>query len=32
MLMGVEIWDIGILFHKQATRAKHFEPECMHPA
>ena len=22
------LWNIGILLHKQATRTKHFEPEC----
>ena len=22
------LWNIGILIHKQATRAKHFGPEC----
>ena len=22
------LWNIGILLHKQATRAKHFEPKC----
>ena len=22
------LWNIGILLHKQATRAKHFDPEC----
>ena len=23
------LWNIGILLHKQATRAKHFGPECI---
>ena len=24
------LWKIDILLHKQATRAKHIEPECTH--
>ena len=37
MLVGVAtlppsfptLWNIGILLHKQATRGKHFESECI---